>query len=111
MQEPTHGYGWLGNAAESGCPRGIPNHVLLSVPRSKQKGNLLPSSLTELGDFTVPIDHRGRKRESSSRRRSRGGQLSAPTHDLVFQTTSLHFFHATQGFEREATETAGPPKG
>lgn len=87
--------GWVRNAAESWCPRGIPNLVFLSMPLSKQKGNLPTSSLTELDDFTVPIRSRGRKIEGSSRRKSHGRQLSAPTHDLVFQTTNLDFLHAT----------------
>lgn len=101
----------MGNAAESWCPRGLPNHAVLSKPLSKQKGNLPTSSLTELDDFTVPIHSGGRKTEGSSRRKSYGGQLRAPTHDLVFQTTSLDFLHATQDIDREAAEAADPPKG
>ena len=32
-------------------------------------------------------------------------------HDLVFQTTSLDFLHATQDIDREVAEAADTPKG
>lgn len=44
-------------------------------------------------------------------RTSHVGHLGTLAHDLSFQKTSLDFSHASQGFGREETENASPPKG
>lgn len=115
MQEPCHWESWLGRAAQSWQPRGTCNHLLLSLPLTKQKLNLPIWSLTELDDPMVPQQRghftRGRGRETGCRRKSYIGCLNAATtHELSCQKTSLDFLHAAQGFNRRKQELPAPLK-
>lgn len=54
MQESCHWESWLGTAAQSWQPRGTWNHILLSLPLTKQTLNLPIWSPTELEDPMAP---------------------------------------------------------